>query len=351
MKFSITHIPPLQKAAILVAALDHRAADQLLDQMPESLARQVRDQVLQLTDVDPELQQEILQEFLRQQQPVTDSIDSTADGTVEYVHEAHQSRANTYAPTWQASAPAPVASTSSLQFLTELSPDVVSTTLQRESPQMIALVLAHLPARHAAALLEQFTSEQQADIARRIIELDETDPQIVEELAHSLNNTLQEELRRERRRNSGMNRLAGILAAAPEQAEQRILSNLQQFQITVTKTASPPAAASRATIPLTQTATLQFQQLHELHDQQLLQLLQSLDTDVVVLALAGAEPELVNRISTRLPKAQAKLLQRALHDLGPTRISDVEQAQQQIMQQAQQLGLFSTQRTTRLQAA
>ncbi len=103
-----------------------------------------------------------------------------------------------------------------------------------------------------------------------------------------------------------MNRLAGILAAAPEQAEQRILSNLQQFQITVTKTASPATAASRVTLSLPTPVTLPFQQLHELHDQALLQLLQSLDTDVVVLALAGAEPELVNRISNRLPKSASQ---------------------------------------------
>jgi flagellar motor switch protein FliG len=60
------------------------------------------------------------------------------------------------------------------------------------------------------------------------------------------------------------------------------------------------------------------------------------DREIVTLALAGASEELMNRILRRLPRRQAKEFRKRLRDIGPTRLSDMLAAQQQLAQNARQ---------------
>src|SRR3954462_5583000 len=53
------------------------------------------------------------------------------------------------------------------------------TFLKDEHPQIIALVLAHLPAPHSAEVLSGFAQEQQAEVAHRIATMDRTSPEMV----------------------------------------------------------------------------------------------------------------------------------------------------------------------------
>src|SRR6516165_2631777 len=53
----------LRKAAILVASLDTAAADAVLDQLSPDQARQVREIVVELEDVDQSEQRRVIDEF------------------------------------------------------------------------------------------------------------------------------------------------------------------------------------------------------------------------------------------------------------------------------------------------
>jgi flagellar motor switch protein FliG len=65
-----------------------------------------------------------------------------------------------------------------------------------------------------------------------------------------------------------------------------------------------------------------------------------------VLALAGADASFVERAMGCLPARQARLLRRALKHLGPTRLSDVQEAQQALSGLAEQ---FRSQHTPNIQ--
>ena len=57
------------------------------------------------------------------------------------------------------------------------------------------------------------------------------------------------------------------------------------------------------------------------------------------MALAGASAWFVERVANCLPSRQSRLLRRALKHLGPTRLSDVEDAQQALVDLAVELNL------------
>src|SRR6185437_2498360 len=60
-----TREPSIRKAAVLIASLDADTADLLLGQMPEQTAEEVRREVLQLGELDPAEQKQVIDEFFR----------------------------------------------------------------------------------------------------------------------------------------------------------------------------------------------------------------------------------------------------------------------------------------------
>jgi flagellar motor switch protein FliG len=80
-----------------------------------------------------------------------------------------------------------------------------------------------------------------------------------------------------------------------------------------------------------------FAELGQLRNKDLTTVLQRADPEVLVLALAGADASFVERAMGCLPASQARLLRRALKHLGPTRLSDVQEAQQSLADLAEDL--------------
>ena len=58
--------------------------------------------------------------------------------------------------------------------------------------------------------------------------------------------------------------------------------------------------------------------------------LRTVESEVLVLALAGADEELIERIADQMPRSTAKAFRRRMRKLGPTRLRDVSTAQQDV---------------------
>jgi flagellar motor switch protein FliG len=61
------------------------------------------------------------------------------------------------------------------------------------------------------------------------------------------------------------------------------------------------------------------------------------DPQVTILALAGSSVEIVERVMRSLPLEDAEELKSAWHHLGPTPLSDIEAAQQALVELVEQL--------------
>ena len=65
--------------------------------------------------------------------------------------------------------------------------------------------------------------------------------------------------------------------------------------------------------------------------------LKEVDADIAQLALVAADPALMRRVLGRFPSRQAKQLRQRLCVLGPTRLSDLERAKNEVTQSARRL--------------
>ena len=148
------------------------------------------------------------------------------------------------------------------------------------------------------------------------MDLDEADPRVFGKVERKLESWLSQQVRAiGRRRAAGLAAVSAILAAALGGARRNILKNLSRHD--------RPLAGK-----LPGPDRFLFAELIELDDAALVTVFKAADPELIVLALAGASAELVKRITEQLPIEQGRALTRGLVHLGPTRLADVEEAQQ-----------------------
>lgn len=310
----------LRKAAILLASLDARHVDALLEQLTARQAEVLRRAIERLGEIEPDEQAAVIEEFFR----IGPLIPERHSAGLELDDRLpkHLSVSPQNEPAY-ASPPAG-RSTPQFRYLLETPAAALAPFLEREHPQTIAAVVSHLPPQRAAEVLAALATEQQIEVARRLVDLGETDPEILLDVERAV-----EAWMNSRGRPSGSGNgtvLSQILSAANPHTKQRILATLSRRNAPAERDA-PRAAQS----PFT------FADVQRLDSASLTVVLHHVSGEVLVLALAGASPEFAARVFEMFPASEAAALADALAHLGPTRLSDVEEAQQQMAEMAQQL--------------
>lgn len=366
----------IRKAAILVSALDPQTADALLEKMPAERAQLVRNAVMELAVVPDAEEEAVLSDFLRSGEPQPPAVDPGI--------ELDDSLAEQLQRTPVEQVPLPVAEESDgapFRFLHEATIDSLAKHLANESPQVVAVVAAHLPPKRAADLLKCFDHRAQVDILRRVAELDRGDPEVLQNLESQLRHLLDDELRVARNRSSGVAAVSAILKAAgaernemwgavaqhdhelvnwlnspvqqqvaephantglprrtarpqpsvtvdeemeTDEGRPRLASRPRETEAPL-QTPSNPVVRQRPSEPLVEAMT--FGELEQLNDADLSILFGAVPKEVLLVALAGAPERFVNRLFKSLPAREAKVLQRRLAGLGPLRLADIEHAQ------------------------
>jgi flagellar motor switch protein FliG len=350
----------LRKAAVLIRSLDADSAASLLAQLSANEARNLRAAAQALGPIDPEERADVLAEFRR---AVPIAARPAADG-VEIAFTSPTKTDLSLGPAIQATAP----SAKRFEFLDEAPTKDLVPFLTREHVQTIAVVLSHLPPARAATVLAALPQKLQADTIERLSQLGESDPESVvvveRELAQWMTKRSIDRLGGAQRGDS----MTSILAAADAVTRSEILANLKTHKSALARQLEEPdpvrrrertrkptintdrapkravedpghnqVATRRASRQLHQLLkrqpappSLNFDELVNFNDEALAGVLREVDANVLALALAGSRDELTDRICNRMPKRVAREFRRRLSQLGPTRLSDVEAAQQSV---------------------
>ena len=366
----------LRKAAILVSALDTRGADTLLSRMGSEQAARVRSAVMQLGDVNRNEQRQVLDEFMLagNASPRNDDPGIELDDSLTQKLASSEQEYRAAASTEPAEADAVP-----FRFLHETTADSLAKHLQGEHPQLVAVVVAHLPPKRAADLVQRLAPPVQANVLRRVAELDTTDPQVLQDVEYELKLLLSDDLRAARNRSAGLTAVTSIInAAGAERAEllnnvtrhdqllavqlgemaRNRLDKKQAAAAPDSKQAPPNSPQPQATVtagvsearqdnaipetdpaqkPTHEPPAIAFEALLRLDDQSLANLIREADPQVILLALVGADPRLLDRIRRQLAPREARLLRRKLEETGPLRLADIERAQQQVAHTAAEL--------------
>ncbi len=354
----------LRKAAILISSLDAASADTLLEQMGPEYEAHVRQAVMQLDDFQPEEQQQVIRDFVNRNPNSTlfnssgVELDDSLARKLEHATDDVPTHAADVAP-----------KASPFHSLHHVDPITLAHVLNHEHPQTIAIVAAHLPAQQSADMLAQLPERIQSEVLIRVARMDQLSPDIISDIESEMQHLLADSSQGKPTETIGLKAATAILSAAHATQRRQLVSNLAEQdrvlakrlgstqsigpvgnQITVDRRSldqvpkTGPFNANSMSQPVndgtcnpTRAHTTRFADLEQLNDYALAQVLRACEPHATLLALAGASHSLVQRILGHLPAREARQLELQMQQLGPIRLDDIEQAQQQMALIAQQL--------------
>jgi flagellar motor switch protein FliG len=129
-------------------------------------------------------------------------------------------------------------------------------------------------------------------------------------------------------------------------AKQLARANLEIQRGATLRRASSPRIAPASIRQPQPVADFVFDELIHLDNRTLAAVLSEVDSNILVLALAGSTDALVDRVCRQMSTRTARSFRRLLRKLGPTRLSDVEAAQRALAQVAARRVAFGQTKST-----
>jgi len=201
-------------------------------------------------------------------------------------------------------------------FMEDGDPLQIANFLRDEHPQTVAVVLSHLSARQAAAVLANFESALQQDIAIRIARMDRIAPEILGQIEHGLQIKFASVLSQDYSVSGGPDFLVTVLTQIERGAEKGIMEHLEEAD-------QPLAEEIRSKMFI-------FEDIVQLDNQSIQRLLQDLDRRDLAMAMKGATAQVRDVIYRNMSTRAREMLSEEIDLLGAIRLSVVEQAQRKI---------------------
>jgi flagellar motor switch protein FliG len=190
--------------------------------------------------------------------------------------------------------------------------------IQDEHPQTIALILAHLDAKQAGAVISGLPQELRAEVARRIAIMDRTPPEVIHEIERVLERKLSGSVMTQAfTAAGGVKSLVEVLNNVDRTTEKTILENLSET--------SPELADEVKKLMFV------FEDITLLDDASIQKVLREVDSKELGLALKGVGEEVQARIYKNMSERAATMLREDMEFMGPVRLRNVEEAQQRIV--------------------
>jgi flagellar motor switch protein FliG len=203
------------------------------------------------------------------------------------------------------------------EYLHRVQPRLAATFLADEHPQTIALVLSNLPAGLAAQLLAEMPAEFRREVAVRIATLDRTSPDVVALIDEHLAERFSTILVDDQREIGGIGALVDLLTRSDDETERAVVEGLAEVDEVL-------AEQVRA-------ALFSFEDLVALPDRAVQQVLRSVDTKDLALALKGGSDAIRDKLLGNLSSRAGETLREEIELLGRVRMSAVEEARNTVL--------------------
>ena len=205
----------------------------------------------------------------------------------------------------------------------EVDPKVLAGFIRTEHPQTIAIILAHLGSERAGQTLALLSEALQFEVLNRIAHLETVPPDLLREV----DAVLQEELLSVEKGGNqvlgGVHVAAEILNNCDKRTEEKILQALEDFDEELAEKVRK--------------LMFVFEDLAGVPDTGIRELLKEVKSEDLTLALKTASEELKRKVLNNLSKRAAQILEEDMSVMGPVRLSEVESAQQNIINAARRL--------------
>jgi flagellar motor switch protein FliG len=308
-----TQLTGRQKAAIFLVSLGSEVSSEIFKHLREDEIEQLTFEIARLDRIEPEDRDKVLQEF----QEMMMAQEFIQNGGIDYARDVLERALGT-----QKAIDIVNRLTSSLQvrpfdFIRRTDPSHLLNFIQGEHPQTIALILAYLDPQKAAQILGGLSHQIQADVAKRIAQMDRTSPDVLREVERVLERKLSTLASEDFTSAGGIDSIVEVLNNVDRGTEKIIIEALEE---------EDPELAEEI-----KKRMFVFEDIVLLDDRSIQKVLREVDTQDLAKALKGVDAEVQEKIYRNMSKRASALLREDMDFMGPIRLRDVEESQQKIV--------------------
>lgn len=304
----------LRKTAILMMALESERATKIMRHLSDIEAESISAEITRLEYVSPQETEAVIVEFATMIADRTRSIQGGL-GFAQQILEDSLGPARAEAIIGRISASA---AKMPFHFLQRAEPAILRSFLVEEHPQVIAMVLAHMTADKCALVIQGLPADVQADVAHRIAVMDGCIPEISEAVEQTLERRLSSMLQsNDSSRVGGIEPLVEIINRADRSTERQIVEGLDVLN---------PELAEEV-----RSKMFLFEDIVTLDDRSMQLVLRQVEVNAMALSLKGVADSVRDKITSNISERAREALQEEIDVLGPVRLSQVEEAQQNVI--------------------
>jgi len=308
-----------QKAAIALVAFGTEVSSLVLRTLNEENLERLTVEIANLREVSPEVEEQVIKEC----HDIFMARKYVSQGGIDFARSILEKAVGSKRALDILNRLESSLRTSGFNLLKNIDPRQLVNFIQNEHPQTISLILTQLIPQQAAAVLSELPPELQAEVALRVATMEKISPDVLKEVEATLESHFQSTAGRDLSVSGGAKTIAEILNLIETAAEKNILQAIE---------AENPDLASEI-----KNMMFVFDDLILLDDRGIQRLLKEVETKDLAISLKAASEEVKNKIFANVSERVAVLVKEEMEFMGPMRLSDVEAAQQRIVETVRRL--------------
>ncbi len=308
----------LERSALLLNVLGNTVTSQIFKKMKDNDVKRLVNTMGQVQKVPISTVKQVLEAFYTEIAEEDTLIFGHASGRDFILSTLGEDRAKTVLGQLSV-----IEGSRTLEALELVDPRTLSNFLVNEHPQTVALILAHLEPQKKVDVLRRLPEAIQTEVVLRIANLDFISPNLIAQVDEVLKQELATLGSIDTQQLGGVGPIAEMLNSMDKTSEQTIMTRVEE---------KDPQLAEEI-----RKLMFVFDDILFVDDRGMQALLKEVDNSKLIMALKTAPDELKDKIFKNISKRAADLLKDDLDAMGPVRLSDVEGAQQEIVNTAKRL--------------
>ena len=303
----------LQKAAVLLIALGPEKSALIFKHLKDEEIEELTLEIANTRTITPQIKENVINEFYQ----ICLAQQYIAEGGIGYAKELLEKsfgsdRARDVIGKLTASL-----QVKPFEFVRKTDAAQLLNFIQDEHPQTIALILSYLSPSQAALIIGALPPDRQADVTKRIAQMDRTSPEVIKEVEKVLETKLSSLVNQDYTIIGGVDSVVDILNTVDRGTEKHIMETLEIEE---------PELADEIRKKM-----FVFEDILLLDDRAIQRVLRDVDNGDLSMALKGSGEEVQEAIFKNLSKRLASMIKEDMDFMGPVRMKDVEEAQQKIV--------------------
>ncbi|WP_313756570.1 flagellar motor switch protein FliG [Tissierella sp.] len=302
-----------EKVAILLIALGPQKSAEIFKHLNEEEIEELTLQIANMRMVSPEEKQIVIEEFYQ----ICLAQEYISEGGINYAKDVLERALGSDKAFDIINKLTSSLHVRPFEFVRKADPNQLLNYIQNEHPQTIALILSYLGPTQAGQILASLSEDKQADVMRRIAIMDRTSPEVVREIEAILESKFSNILAQDYTTTGGIQAVVDILNSVDRGTEKHIMEDLDVRDVELSE-----EIRRRMFV---------FEDIITLDNRSIQRIIREIDNSQWAIALKSASEEVKNLIFANMSKRLVEMIKEDIEFMGPVRIRDIEDAQQNIV--------------------